>query len=339
MHKLTFKQCAFLAILLLPLFALVYSHADMQAVNAGENLSARLAGRILIQPEANGEAWYVSPMNHRRYFLGRPKDAFHIMEEHGMGVTIFDLEKIRIGLMNHSGEDKDGDGLIDRLEKALRTDPEKKDSDNDGYDDLEEIKNGYDPLGPGSLDLDEEFFNKHAGKIFLQIEDEGEAWYLDPVSRKRFYLSTPSDAFAIMKKLALGISDKDIGQIPIGTVSPVIKNPPLPVSGPVCKNCESTSASKAVSGAGSALIDLDLKELKKYISADMHKAMELMFEYQDDHSIAALGGLLNKASLYSSSADSAAYKTYVYADFTGNEAEIIFQVNKEEDGVWRLSGL
>lgn len=52
-------------------------------------LSARfqLSGRILLQVEANGEAWYVNPDNQHRYFLGRPDDAFSIMRSLGLGIS------------------------------------------------------------------------------------------------------------------------------------------------------------------------------------------------------------------------------------------------------------
>ncbi|MCK5413130.1 MAG: DUF4215 domain-containing protein [Candidatus Pacebacteria bacterium] len=47
--------------------------------------------------------------------------------------------------------DSDGDGLPDDIEKRIGTDPYKTDSDDDGFDDLTEIKNGYNPKGEGSL--------------------------------------------------------------------------------------------------------------------------------------------------------------------------------------------
>lgn len=47
--------------------------------------------------------------------------------------------------------DFDSDGLTDDEENALNTSLEKADTDEDGYTDLGEIINGYDPLGPGSL--------------------------------------------------------------------------------------------------------------------------------------------------------------------------------------------
>jgi len=49
--------------------------------------STDLSGRILLQVEAHGEAWYVNPLNQQRYYLGRPADAFQIMRSLGLGIT------------------------------------------------------------------------------------------------------------------------------------------------------------------------------------------------------------------------------------------------------------
>jgi len=47
------------------------------------------------------------------------------------------------------------------------------------------------------------------GRILLQVESKGEAWYVYPVSKKRHYLGRPADAFAIMRSLSLGVSNQD----------------------------------------------------------------------------------------------------------------------------------
>jgi subtilase family serine protease len=60
------------------------------------DLYQRLSGRILLQVESNGEAWYVNPVDLRRYFLGRPSDAFEIMRGKGLGITDSDLEKVAV---------------------------------------------------------------------------------------------------------------------------------------------------------------------------------------------------------------------------------------------------
>ena len=59
-------------------------------------LSGRLSGRILLQVERNGETWYVYPDNQRKYYLGRPHDAFNIMRSLGLGITNLNLRKIAV---------------------------------------------------------------------------------------------------------------------------------------------------------------------------------------------------------------------------------------------------
>ncbi|MCX6796410.1 MAG: hypothetical protein NTW06_02835 [Candidatus Falkowbacteria bacterium] len=47
--------------------------------------------------------------------------------------------------------DTDGDGLLDPEEAIFSTDPAKRDTDGDGYEDLAEVKNGYNPAGQGKI--------------------------------------------------------------------------------------------------------------------------------------------------------------------------------------------
>ena len=57
-----------------------------------ENLTDRLKGKILLQVESNGEAWYINPDNSNRYYLGRPADAFSVMRELGLGISNKDFD-------------------------------------------------------------------------------------------------------------------------------------------------------------------------------------------------------------------------------------------------------
>jgi len=54
---------------------------------SAQDLSERLRGRILLQVESHGEAWYVDPVSLKRYYLGRPLDAFNVMRQFGLGVS------------------------------------------------------------------------------------------------------------------------------------------------------------------------------------------------------------------------------------------------------------
>lgn len=50
-------------------------------------LTHKLSGEILLQVEQNGEAWYVNPADHKRYFLSRPNYAFDLMSKLAIGVS------------------------------------------------------------------------------------------------------------------------------------------------------------------------------------------------------------------------------------------------------------
>lgn len=51
--------------------------------------------------------------------------------------------------------------------------------------------------------------DKVSGKILIQVQDNGEAWYVYPKTQERYYLGRPSDAFNVMRQLGLGINNKD----------------------------------------------------------------------------------------------------------------------------------
>lgn len=56
--------------------------------------------------------------------------------------------------------------------------------------------------------------NRLAGRILLQVESLGTAWYIDPRTETRFCLGKPDDAYAIMRSRGLGISNKNLAKIP-----------------------------------------------------------------------------------------------------------------------------
>lgn len=127
------------------------------------SLGKTLAGRILLNVEGKGEAWYVYPVDNKRYYLGRPADAFEVMRRLGLGIAEIDFQKIA-----QAGMPVEGDRAL-----AARL----------------------------------------AGRIILETERKGEAWYINPVDLKKYYLGRPADAFALMRQLSLGISREDLAKI------------------------------------------------------------------------------------------------------------------------------
>ncbi len=121
-------------------------------------LSERFKGYILLQVDSHGEAWYVYPNDLKRYYLGRPDDAFEIMRKLGLGAT-----------------------------HAFIT--------------------GY-TIFPASV----------SGKILLDVESHGEAYYIYPKDRKKYYLGRPADAFSIMRQLSLGITTANLSLMPVGSL-------------------------------------------------------------------------------------------------------------------------
>lgn len=123
-------------------------------------LGEKLKGRILLQVESHGEAWYIDTVSGERYYMGRPSDAFNLMRKLGLGISNSDFARMQ----------------------------------------------NYAPL-------------KLAGKILLKVQDKGQAYYVNPTDLKLYYLGRPNDAFEIMRKLGLGITNSNLNIIKISAQS------------------------------------------------------------------------------------------------------------------------
>jgi uncharacterized protein YjdB len=186
--------------------------------NIDPALASRLAGRILLQVQDHGEAWYLDIASLKRYYLADGARAYGALRHFGLGITNKDLAKIPVGIEKRFLDtDTDGDGLADKLEEGLGTDPLKKDSDGDGVSDYAEvITNRTNPLGAGKLAIDSALANKLKGRIVLQVEGRGEAWYINPADGKRYYMKNGDAAYQVMRFLSLGITNDNLRKINIG---------------------------------------------------------------------------------------------------------------------------
>lgn len=159
MEKKSAKKYFQLAAIILPFF-MAFFCLGASLAKAAIPINKRLTGKILLQVESKGEAWYVSPFNLKRYYLGKPRDALNMMRDLGLGI-----------------------------------------SEND--------YNSFNGKAPERL----------AGKILLRVEKKGEAYYVNPAHLEMCYLGKPRDAFEIMKKQGLGITDLDLGKIEADSAS------------------------------------------------------------------------------------------------------------------------
>ncbi|MDP2630278.1 MAG: hypothetical protein Q8P56_02625 [Candidatus Uhrbacteria bacterium] len=156
----------------LPLDYKQENNRPVEKLSAQQTLPKKLAhlkGRILLQVQSAGEAWYVHPKTGERTLLGRPADAFTAMRKLGLGISNNDLKRLF--------------GMVPNNEKKIM------------------IK-------------DRAMAQKLAGTILLQVERNGEAYYLDPVNLVAYFLGRPSDAFQVMRNRGLGVTNENLSLVP-----------------------------------------------------------------------------------------------------------------------------
>ena len=188
-----------------------YTTAPMTISNNA--LYNQLKGKIILKTEENGEAFYINPKKQEMYYLCRPAHTFAIMRLLGTGATTDFIRHLPLGFLHISGLDSDNDGLADIFEEGIFTNKLSQDTDQDGVNDMAEIIAQTDPLGFDNYLPDNINANKRLGEIFLQVENNGEAWYINPQDAKRYYLGRPADAFQIMQSLGVGISNSDFEKL------------------------------------------------------------------------------------------------------------------------------
>lgn len=289
-----------------------------------------LAGRILLQVENKGQAWYVYPADEKRYSMGRPNDAFDLMRKLSIGISNKDLAKIPIGIPNNNYPDSDADGIYNSLEDAIGTNKFNKDTDSDSYGDKIELTNGYDPLSQGKQLIDKNFTQKNSGKIFLQVERNGEAWYVEPINQKRYFLGRPNDAFQIMKTFGLGITNTDlekisVGQISITNITPETINPII------------TTTEDILQSAATAIRTVNIEKTLSYFTPNMDKSIQYSMENMKKEDLLILANILSGSILRQSTETKKTYSNEVY--FQNKKQLVYFYVEKQSDGNWLMTNL
>lgn len=306
------------------LLLLVIFYVFPGIIFADDNLGKILSGRILLQVETKGEAWYVNPINYQKYYLGSPSESYNILRNLGVGITNTNLNKIPVGLGYFSDKDNDDDALPNRLEIALGTNPNEADSDNDGFNDYVEIISGYNPLGNNKINIDKNFINKQNGKIFLQAENNGEAWYVNPTDNKRYYLSRPSDAFLIMKSFGLGITNNNLNKI----IS----------SNEIIKNNES-SAEQIFKSVINAIRSGNINEALTYFTPDAQIIVNYTLNFLDSEGKFTLANILSGAKKIESTEVQNTYFNEVDFSLGGYKVPLYFYIKKQSDGTWKMTNL
>jgi hypothetical protein len=300
----------------------------------------KITGKILLQVQSHGEAWYLNPIDLKKYFLGGPKDAFNLLRAFGIGITNNNLNKISVGLTDYSGVDDDSDGLPNNLELAIGTDSNKKDSDDDGFDDKTEIINFYNPIGSEKIIPDEKIIKNNLGKIFLQVENRGQAWYINPSDSKRYYLGSPDETFIIMKKLGLGISNNDINKIITGyfnnqqTTAATSSSSSNNTSQ---TNTVNTDTDQTIYKAGEAIRSNETDKVAAYFTSNLASTIKYTMNFLSSENKLVWSEMLTGSSLLTATATEKIYHNYVY--FQGEKIEIKYYVKKQSDGTWLMTNL
>ncbi len=183
--------------------------------------AASTDGRILLAVENHGETWYVDPASSERYFLNRGEGFLAQIPAIALGISNANIWRIPVGVLSVlPGEvDSDRDGLTDQMEDALGTHSDYFDYDHDGYSDAIEYANGYSPFGKGKIPVDTALVKRLQGRILLQVEGRGEAWYVNPTDGRRYFVGNAEEADRLIQMFSLGITNTDLAKIAVSTDS------------------------------------------------------------------------------------------------------------------------
>lgn len=171
---------------------------------------------------------------------------------------------------------------------------------------------------------------KLSGRILLQVQSAGQAWYVNPADGKKYYLGRPADAFKIIKNLAMGISDTDLAQIPVGQLTP--KKTELPVIPPL-------SQQSLLAQAAESIRNNDSLKAESFFIPEMRKAIAYTMTALGPESKLLLANILAGAKLDSQTDTEKIYSATAYFSLGGYNVPLKFHVKKQSDGIWLIANL
>ncbi len=313
-------------------------------VSGEENIVEKLKGKILLQVESRGEAWYVNPRDGKKYFLGRPKEALQIIKIIALGIDNENLISLPTAVdnLNPNSPDSDQDGLTDAMEDALGTNKFNPDSDNDGYNDKIEIVCHKNPLGPGKIKIKQKIFEKVKGLFLIQAESHGELWYLNPDNGKKYFLHSPVDIFNLFRLIGLGITDYNLNKIPTADLSSLFSNRQTNASSEINRSSSYPDTTEAIKAAiVKAIKKNNANQLIAYLTPDIQFLGKKTLQFLDRDGRYRWANLLASAVLSSQSPTTKTYTTYLdfYYGGKNNKIKIDFTFILSDDGKWRLANL
>ncbi len=261
------------------LFLTIFSLAALP-VAAEVNLAQKLSGKILLQVQSAGQAWYVNPTDGRRYFLGSPADALAVMRRLGLGINEANFNK---------------------------------------------------------LPADKNLVNRLKGKIILRIQSSGQAYYINPADGQKYYLGRPTDAFNIMKQLALGITNADLAQIPTGQLA--LPKTTIPSPTPSTTETPTSSQTSVLSQAAEAIRNNNSENTQLFFTANLQKAVAYTMSALSADSRLLFANILSGATLTGQTDTEKIYSTTAYFSLGGYNVPLNFHVKKQPDGFWLIANL
>ena len=142
-----------------------------------------------------------------------------VTDEIQLTIWIDNSESSSIGFVRESNEDNNKfvkNIFLGEKEEYVENDSEENSGNEELKEEIRKLKEQVLALERKLTVLDQKFAEKYSGTMFLDVENHGRLWYVDPVSKKRYYFQNGESALEIGSRLATGITYEDIQKIPVG---------------------------------------------------------------------------------------------------------------------------